>query len=181
MHQYIDLLDFEDMGLDEGVRKLCSYFKLPGEGQKIDRIMEKFADRYCELNPTVFAKADIAYILAFSTIMLNTDQHSSQIKHRMDKAAFIKNNRGINDNDDLPEEFLGAIFDEISQNETPDFYGPYLITHTPAAPARPCDVDAFPFPPPPPPSSAKQGVPERVVSRVKNAVAVLTRRGGVRG
>jgi hypothetical protein len=37
------------------------------------------------------------------------------------------------------------------------------------------------IPPPPPPSSAKQGVPERVVSRVKNAVAVLTRRGGVRG
>lgn len=35
----------------------------------------------------------------------------------MDKAAFIKNNRGINDEGDLPEEFLGAIFNEIHNNE----------------------------------------------------------------
>jgi brefeldin A-inhibited guanine nucleotide-exchange protein len=60
---------------------------------QIDRIMEKFADRYCENNPDIFAKADTAYTLAYSVIMLNTDQHSKQIKNRMDKAAFIKNNR----------------------------------------------------------------------------------------
>jgi brefeldin A-inhibited guanine nucleotide-exchange protein len=49
--------------------------------------------------------------------MLNTDLHSKQIKHKMDKTAFIKNNRGINDEGDLPEDFLGAIFDEIHKNE----------------------------------------------------------------
>jgi hypothetical protein len=53
----------------------------------------------------------------------------------------------------------------------------------PAPPARSSVPARQPLkiPPPPPPSSAKQGVPERVVSRVKNAVAALTRRGGVRG
>ena len=35
----------------------------------------------------------------------------------MTKAEFIRNNRGINDNADLPEEFLNAIFDEIAHNE----------------------------------------------------------------
>jgi brefeldin A-inhibited guanine nucleotide-exchange protein len=35
----------------------------------------------------------------------------------MTKAEFIKNNRGINDNSDLPEEFLSGIFDEIVDNE----------------------------------------------------------------
>jgi Sec7-like guanine-nucleotide exchange factor len=99
------------------LRHFLQAFRLPGEAQKIDRLMEKFADRYCELNPNIFAKADTAYTLAFSVIMLNTDQHSSQIKHRMDKPAFLKNNRGINDDDDLPDEFLGAIFDEIQKNE----------------------------------------------------------------
>lgn len=49
--------------------------------------------------------------------MLNTDQHSSQIKVKMDKSAFIKNNKGINDNGDLPDAFLSEIFDEISNNE----------------------------------------------------------------
>jgi brefeldin A-inhibited guanine nucleotide-exchange protein len=52
-------------------------------------------------------------------MQLNTDQHSSRIKNqnRMNKQDFIRNNRGINDNSDLPEELLSSIFDEISRNE----------------------------------------------------------------
>ena len=98
-------LDFSGMDFVQALRQFLQAFRLPGEAQKIDRMMEKFADRFCELNPSVFAKADTAYTLAFSVIMLNTDQHSSQIKHRMDKPAFIKNNRGINDDGDLADEF----------------------------------------------------------------------------
>ena len=55
----------------------CQAFRLPGESQKIDRLMEKFADRYCENNPDAFSNADTAYTLAFSVIMLNTDLHRS--------------------------------------------------------------------------------------------------------
>jgi len=50
-------------------------------------------------------------------ILLNTDAHNPQVKKRMTKAEFTKNNRGINDNGDLPEEFLSDIFDEIVTNE----------------------------------------------------------------
>ena len=50
--------------------------------------------------------ADTAFVLAFSLIMLNTDLHNPNVKHRMTKAGFIKNNRGINNGNDLPEEFL---------------------------------------------------------------------------
>lgn len=35
----------------------------------------------------------------------------------MTKAEFVKNNRGINDSTDLPEEFLSEIFDDIVNNE----------------------------------------------------------------
>ena len=49
--------------------------------------------------------------------MLNTDAHNPQVKHRMTKNDFIKNNRGINDNADLPEEFLTVIYDDIVNNE----------------------------------------------------------------
>jgi brefeldin A-inhibited guanine nucleotide-exchange protein len=58
-----------------------------------------------------------AYVLAYSTIMLNTDAHNPQVKHRMTKQDFIKNNRGINDDADLPEDFLLAIYDDIQTNE----------------------------------------------------------------
>lgn len=49
--------------------------------------------------------------------MLNTDQHNPQVKKRMTKQDFLKNNRGIDEGQDLPDELLGAIFDEISTNE----------------------------------------------------------------
>jgi brefeldin A-inhibited guanine nucleotide-exchange protein len=49
--------------------------------------------------------------------MLNTDAHSAQVKSRMTKADFLKNNRGISDGADLPEEFLGSIYDDIVHNE----------------------------------------------------------------
>ena len=47
-------------------------------------------------------------MLAFSLIMLNTDLHNPNVKHRMTKAEFIRNNRGINNGSDLPEEFLAV-------------------------------------------------------------------------
>jgi brefeldin A-inhibited guanine nucleotide-exchange protein len=49
--------------------------------------------------------------------MLNTDAHNPQVKKRMTKGDFIKNNRGINDGADLPEELLSEIYDDIVSNE----------------------------------------------------------------
>lgn len=80
--------------------------------------MEKFAERFTEQNPTVFPTADAAFILSFSIIMLNTDLHNAAIKEdrRMTKEGFVRNNRGICDGQDLPEELLNGIFDRIKQN-----------------------------------------------------------------
>ncbi|THV08590.1 hypothetical protein K435DRAFT_825040 [Dendrothele bispora CBS 962.96] len=118
MHAFVDSLDFGNLPFVDALRVFLQSFRLPGEAQKIDRYMLKFAERYVAGNSqTVFANADAAYVLAYSTIMLNTDAHSPQVKHRMTKADFIKNNRGINDNADLPEEFLSQIFDDIVNNE----------------------------------------------------------------
>ena len=118
LHAYVDQLSFEGMVFDDAIRFYLSGFRLPGEAQKIDRIMEKFAERYTLQNPTVFPNADVAFILAFSIIMLNTDLHNPAIKEerRMTKEGFIRNNRGICDGGDLPEEFLTAIFDRIREN-----------------------------------------------------------------
>ncbi|KAE9448697.1 hypothetical protein C3L33_19434, partial [Rhododendron williamsianum] len=107
------------IGMDFGqaIRFFLRGFRLPGEAQKIDRIMEKFAERYCKCNPNSFTSAETAYVLAYSVIMLNTDAHNNMVKDKMTKADFIRNNRGINDGKDLPEEYLGAIYDHIVRNE----------------------------------------------------------------
>jgi brefeldin A-inhibited guanine nucleotide-exchange protein len=117
MHRFVDSMDFSKMNLVRALRQLLSTFRLPGESQKIDRIMEKFADRYCDNNPQIFASADTAYTLSFSIIMLNTDLHSPSIKNKMTKAQYLKMNRDISQNNELPDEFLGAIYDDIASNE----------------------------------------------------------------
>ncbi|KAJ8100575.1 hypothetical protein POJ06DRAFT_275643 [Lipomyces tetrasporus] len=117
MHAFVDLMDFSDMKFVDALRRFLQAFRLPGESQKIDRFMLKFAERYISGNPSIFANADTAYVLAYSVIMLNTDLHSPQVKNRMSKQDFFKNNKGINDNADLPEAFLSDIFDEILNNE----------------------------------------------------------------
>lgn len=82
MYAYIDQMDFNGMEFVASLRYLLLEFRLPGEAQKIDRIMEKFAGRYCENNPKldIFASADAAYVLAYSIIMLTTDLHSAQVR-----------------------------------------------------------------------------------------------------
>lgn len=118
MHAFVNSMDFTRRRFVDALRQFLQSFRLPGEAQKIDRFMLKFAERYIKGNPNAFANADTAYVLAYSVIMLNTDQHSSKVKgKRMTTEDFIKNNRGINDSADLPDEYLSSIYDEIAQNE----------------------------------------------------------------
>lgn len=57
MHAFVDELDFSNMQFVEALRSFLQTFRLPGEGQKIDRFMLKFAERYVHYNPDVFANA----------------------------------------------------------------------------------------------------------------------------
>ena len=80
MHSYIDQMDFKGMTFDNGIRRFLSGFRLPGEAQKIDRLMEKYAERYCIDNPDVFPTADTAFVLGYSVIMLQTDAHNPNVR-----------------------------------------------------------------------------------------------------
>ncbi|KAI9469661.1 MAG: hypothetical protein EXX96DRAFT_654121 [Benjaminiella poitrasii] len=117
MHAFVDEMDFSNMKFTEALRFFLQAFRLPGEGQKIDRFMLKFAERYVHGNAGVFANAETAYVLAYSVIMLNTDLHSPHVKNRMTLEDFVKNNRGIDDGADIPHELQEAIFNEIQNDE----------------------------------------------------------------
>lgn len=78
--------------------------------------MEKFAECYSKCNPKAFTSADTAYVLAYSVILLNTDAHNPMVKNKMSKADFLRNNRGIDNGKDLPEIYLGSLYDRIAKN-----------------------------------------------------------------
>ncbi|WZZ23781.1 hypothetical protein YC2023_007182 [Brassica napus] len=117
MHAYVDSFNFQGKDFVEAIRFFLRGFRLPGEAQKIDRIMEKFAEHYWKCNPGSFTSADTAYVLAYSVIMLNTDAHNNMVKDKMSKADFVRNNRGIDDGKDLPEEYLGSLYDRVVKDE----------------------------------------------------------------
>eukprot|EP00965_Chrysotila_dentata_P016749 555631-Pleurochrysis_carterae.AAC.2 len=76
----MESLSFRKLPLDSALRLMISFIKLPGEAQKIDRIIEAFAHQYTECNPGVLDHPDTAVIIAFSLAMLNTDAHNPAIK-----------------------------------------------------------------------------------------------------
>lgn len=77
---FVDMLPLAGLNIVDAMRLWLQGFRLPGEAQIIDRMVEKFAEHYFSENPDLFSHADVAYTLAFSIIMLNTDAHSSMLK-----------------------------------------------------------------------------------------------------
>ena len=58
MHAFVDQLDFTNIDFVDAMRLFLQAFRLPGEAQKIDRFMLKFAERYIDGNSqTPFANA----------------------------------------------------------------------------------------------------------------------------
>uniref|UniRef100_A0A673I6K1 Cytohesin-1-like n=1 Tax=Sinocyclocheilus rhinocerous TaxID=307959 RepID=A0A673I6K1_9TELE len=77
------------------------------------RMMEAFAQRYCQCNPGVFQSTDTCYVLSFAIIMLNTSLHNPNVKDKPSAERFIGMNRGINDGGDLPEDLLRNLYESI--------------------------------------------------------------------
>jgi golgi-specific brefeldin A-resistance guanine nucleotide exchange factor 1 len=76
----VKLFDFRGKRMDEALREMLATFRLPGEAQQIERVMEAFARRFFECGHEEIKSSDAAFILAFSVVMLNTDQHNPQVK-----------------------------------------------------------------------------------------------------
>ncbi len=133
---YCSSFHFKDQSLLDGLRMFLAAFRLPGEAQQIDRILQAFAEScglQCEESQTgrlkVFSTdpkkaSDAAYLLSFSIIMLNTDLHNDNIRQdrKMKMEDFVKNNtdygRDITDPDKkLPREYLEGIYARIKEEQ----------------------------------------------------------------
>ena len=140
-------MDFGGMHIDIALRKFQTYFRMPGEAQKIERLMQVFSGRYCQCNRDFLAtlhSSDTVFILAFAIILLNTDLHTPNIKvrknlreivfsrnfystkhfliffqpeKRMKLEDFIRNLRAIDEGHDLDPEMLAGIYERIRNQE----------------------------------------------------------------
>ncbi|KAI6079443.1 Cytohesin-4 [Aix galericulata] len=137
LQAFVACHQFANLNLVQALRQFLWSFRLPGEAQKIDRMMEAFANWYCKCNPGVFQSTDTCYILSFSIIMLNTSLHNPNVKDKPPFERFVSINRGIDNGADLPEELLKNLFESIKNEpfSIPEDDGNDL-THTFFNPSR---------------------------------------------
>jgi len=127
-YQYVRAISFENLNVEQGLRHFLTNggFRLPGEAQRIDRLLTTFAQCFWEDNSgnvecCPFSHQDTVYLLAFAVIMLNTDLHkadagknSSRKRKKMTKLEFMNNLRGVDSASDLNKDYLSNIYDGIA-------------------------------------------------------------------
>ena len=119
---FMQEFSFKGQRIDKSLRQLLCFVRVPGEAQKIERIMEEFGKRYNKCNPGFAAKlasADSVVTLAFAALLLNTDLHSPSMKDekRMSLPDFVRNLRGVDAGKDFDARLLKAIYKGIKKQE----------------------------------------------------------------
>lgn len=56
LDSFCEELDLSGTAVDVALRKFQSYFRMPGEAQKIERLMQAFSQRYAKCNNEVVSK-----------------------------------------------------------------------------------------------------------------------------
>jgi cytohesin len=109
LENFLKLHDFAGLMIVQALRQFLWSFRLPGESQKIDRIMEHFAQRYCAQNPEVFEQTDTCYVLSYAIIMLNTSLHNPNVKDKMT----VDDLHRMTSSMAVPSTLVTTIFDSI--------------------------------------------------------------------
>lgn len=134
--EYVSLFHFANATILDGLRMFLAAFRLPGEAQMIDRILQSFAEEcasHCEerhggrlslFSADAKKSADAAYLLSFSMIMLNTDLHNANIRadRKMTVDDFVRNNtdygRDITEEGHaLPRDYLEGIYRGLKEEQ----------------------------------------------------------------
>lgn len=128
LKHFMSLFEFDGLRVDEALRLMLKAFRLPGESQQIERIVELFAEAYvgCQTDQAnahepgqepVTPDRDSVFVLSYSIILLNTDLHNPQVKKQMDLDAYRRNLKGVNNGKDFPEWYLSKIYSSIRDRE----------------------------------------------------------------
>ena len=104
------------------LRTVLLGFRLPGEGQIVDRVMECFGEKFVADNPKGSEQiqgemsAECVFLLSYATMMMQTSLHNpNAAKSRMTVEDFAKMVKGINSQKNLEMEFIQKIYDTVER------------------------------------------------------------------
>lgn len=126
---FLNGFSFAGKELLTSIREMVFQMRLPGEAQKIDRVMQAFSEHWYACNQrdpnqkvdvegtdavvNPFRSEDAAFILSFSIIMLNTDLHSGKLEKNLTMEQFRSMNRGIDNGQNIPDAYLDAVYEAV--------------------------------------------------------------------
>ncbi|KAL9111203.1 MAG: hypothetical protein Q9227_004280 [Pyrenula ochraceoflavens] len=111
LRKYMRGFNYFGDAIDMAIRKMLMEVELPKETQQIDRLLQGFANRYCECNPGIFVSTDEAYFVAFSILLLHSDTHNKNNKRKMQKQDYVKNTQ---DQVEVSQDILECFYDNVS-------------------------------------------------------------------
>lgn len=121
---FIHLFDFAGRSLVDSIRELVYRVCLPGEAQKIDRVMEVFGVYWFESNPPAvnpflnpFPSSSSAFIISFAIILVNTDLHSGKMNETITFPQFHRMCQGAEEGDRIPESYIQALYEDVKAHE----------------------------------------------------------------
>lgn len=144
LSEYAHLFDYSGMDIDLAMRAYLGAFRLPAEGQKIERIMERFAEQYYQntLDSEMFGHQDAVYYLAMAITMLTTSVHNPmvQAQDKLTLQSWKKLLLGQNAGKDYNDTMIDGIFARISAQEFK------VLGDSPVAPASSTGPSGAPLP-----------------------------------
>lgn len=111
LRKYMRGFSYFGESIDISIRKMLMEVILPKETQQIDRLLSGFSDRYHECNPGIFLNSDEANFVAFSILLLQSDNHNKNNKRKMTKQDYVKNTQ--NGRISVAEDVLECFYDNI--------------------------------------------------------------------
>eukprot|EP00276_Gloeochaete_wittrockiana_P010779 CAMPEP_0184648188 /NCGR_PEP_ID=MMETSP0308-20130426/5256_1 /TAXON_ID=38269 /ORGANISM="Gloeochaete witrockiana, Strain SAG 46.84" /LENGTH=1031 /DNA_ID=CAMNT_0027079809 /DNA_START=94 /DNA_END=3189 /DNA_ORIENTATION=+ len=129
LREYIDMMNFKSLDLDDAIRLLVSKLVLPKESQEVDRVVKTFSAKYYRDNaPTGAldgtlkneAAVDIVatYVLLLNTTLFNPSVSRAGPSLTIDAfVQAIQEAAGHGSGSDIPELFLRQLFKSIKNKE----------------------------------------------------------------
>lgn len=109
--EFMLFLDFKDKSIMDALKRVVGAIGLPSEGVQVNQILAAFGVAFSTQNRD-FGSSESVQGLAFSILMLDRSIIAGK---PTSKAGFLKENRGLKEGEDFPEEFLLQIYTETER------------------------------------------------------------------
>lgn len=117
LKHFIALFDFSQLNIDQSIRLFLSAFRIIGEGQVVDRLMDEFSQAFYNSHPNSnFYDAASVHVLSVGWLMLHTSLHNENVTNKETLPGFISLLKGANNHEDFDSQFLTSLFNSVKRS-----------------------------------------------------------------